>query len=273
MNNEELSAVQSLDDVTDIKARDKLNELIEKTYVLGAMIWGSRATRFGQQNTDWDILIYVTEEFFQTLDIEDIAILEYDESEGSSKRLVIDYTYFSDSIFEDQLNSPLDIDHSAYAEGIVIHDPTGKLEEWRKKLAYYPEEEHTIRVKLKFIQMRIAFYQAQMGQKRNLPLDCQLNLQRTIQCAVNFWFTLKKTWTPPLKWWSKYVKQLGMEDEHFKLFSASITKPTIENVGELIKSLVNIADNQGIDFKTFNRDFLETIFPKGRKNLMKHSYI
>ena len=267
-----LPLVDTLEKVDDPLARERLKELKEKPYVLGFMIWGSRATRFGQKDTDWDILIYVTEDFYQTLSLDDMAIFEFDES-VNPKRLVIDYTYFADSIFKDQLNSPLDIDHAAYEEAVVIYDRSGKLEEWRKKLARYPEEEHIDRLKIKYMQVHFSFGNARLDDERGLHLDRQLNLYRTIVSAANLWFSIKKVWCPPIKWWSKHAKRFGMDSDIFQLFSDAIEKPDMENVGELVKKLREMTEVEGVDLKTFARDFFETITPVGRPKLVRHSYI
>jgi hypothetical protein len=55
-------------------------------------------------------------------------MLEFDES-VEPRKPVIDFSPVSDSWFRQQMDTPLDIDHSPYAEGVVIHDRSGKLEE------------------------------------------------------------------------------------------------------------------------------------------------
>ncbi|MFW9993731.1 MAG: DUF4037 domain-containing protein [Candidatus Odinarchaeota archaeon] len=267
-----LNPVKSIADIDDPIAKKTLEELIEEPHVLGIMLWGSRATGFGSPDTDWDVLIYCTDVYFQSLAPKDIAIIVFDENAGP-KRLVCDYSYLSDMVFEQQLESPLDIDHFAYVEGVVIHDPTGKLEEWRRKLARYPGEEHIDRVKIKWIQLVTAFYYAQVVNKRGFISDRQVNLYRTITIAVNFWFTLQKSWTPPFKWWTNHVKRLGMDDETYGIFSKALETPSIEAVGLLIKHLQELADKSGHDFKNFQEDFLETIMPSGRQKFIRHGYL
>ncbi|MHA1168280.1 MAG: DUF4037 domain-containing protein [Candidatus Hodarchaeales archaeon] len=264
---------RTIDEVDDPIARDKFKELIKEPHVKGIMLWGSRATGFGENETDWDAVIYVTDEFFDTLSVDDLEIIIVDES-AEPKRLSCDFTYLSDRIFKQQLNSPMDIDHSAYVEGVVIHDPTGKLEEWRKKLAAFPEgEERVHRIKIKWIQVVLAFYTAKLNDKRGFTVDCQLNLQRTIQAAVNFWFSLKGNWTPPLKWWTKHVRKLKMTDEMFTAFTDAIINSTMENVEQVVKMLKKAADEENVDLSNFNRDFFETLLPEGRARFIRHGYL
>ncbi|MHA2294382.1 MAG: DUF4037 domain-containing protein [Candidatus Hodarchaeales archaeon] len=265
--------VNSIEDIDDPIAKKKLVELIKEPHVMGVMLWGSRATGFGTPNTDWDVLIYVTDDFFQTLHIKDIAIILFDEN-TDPKRLVCDFSYLSDKVFQQQLESPLDVDHFAYAEGVVIHDQAGgKLEEWRRKLARYPEDEHVERLKIKLIQLNTAFYYARVNEKRGFKPDQQVNLYRSITIAVNLWFTLQKTWSPPFKWWTKHVKRLGMDDETYDIFCEALKDPSIKTVEKLVDSLNKLAKKQGYDFKNFQEDFLETIMPTGRPKLIKHGYM
>lgn len=267
----ELPPVKSLDDITDSSIKATIQEYIDKDYVKGFMLWGSRATRFAESTTDYDALIYVDQEFFDSLEKKDIAILTFDES-VTPKRMVIDFTYWADSIFEDQLISPMDIDHAAYVEGIVLYDPTGKLEDWRQKLARYPIEKHDARLKTKLINLNVSFGYAIKNFNRNNALDMMLNIQKSIVLASNLWFALQKTWAPPLKWWSKYAKLLGIDKETFELFEKVILEPSIENMHPLMTHLREAIVKQGIDLDNLTMDFFETIYPSGRKKLFEHSY-
>lgn len=143
-----LPYIGTLDNIENQIVRNRLTELLNKEHVLGIMLWGSRATQFGEPDTDYDALIYVTRQFFNSLTKKDLAILKFNE-QVNPKKLLIDFTYWSDSIFENQLQSPLDIDHAVFVEGIVLNDKTGQLESWREKLAEYPVKTHIERIKVK----------------------------------------------------------------------------------------------------------------------------
>ena len=56
------------------------------------MLWGSRARQFGEPDTDYDVLIYVDQNYFNNLERKDIAILEFNE-QAKPKKLLIDFTY------------------------------------------------------------------------------------------------------------------------------------------------------------------------------------
>ena len=266
-----LPKISSIEDIENKIVQTELKEYMKKDYVLGCMLWGSRATRFAEPTTDYDLLIYVTQDFFDSLNKKDIAILKYDES-VNPKRLLIDFTYWADSIFQDQLTSPMDIDHSAYSEGMVLEDKTGKLEDWRKKLAYYPEETHEDRMKMKWINLLVSFGYVKKNQDRGNTLDMKINLYKTLTIATNLFFNLKRSWAPPLKWWSKYAKKVGIEEDLFELYEKAINQLTVEDTKNLIDYLKKMIENSGINLENFVEDFFETIYSKGRIKLIKYSY-
>lgn len=269
--------------LTDLKedtfAWNYYQKLIKEPHVLGFLVWGSRATGFGAPNTDWDALVYVTEEYYNQLELQDTLWWIFDES-ISPKRLVIDFSPVSDAWFRQQIESPLDIDHSPYAEGITLYDEIGKLEEWRRKLAQYPVEEHEDRLKSKFVQFLNAFGEARSDNDR-LTLDRekflpnrQVNLYRAILASLHLWFALKKSWTPPLKWWSHHSLKLGMTEEEFHFFTEAIESPSLENVRTLIDRLKQMILDQGYDFPNdYVKAFLETIHTNGRPKQIRHTYL
>jgi predicted nucleotidyltransferase len=250
-NNKPISAEILLEKLeNDPIAWEYYQKLIKESYVLGFMVWGSRATGFGTADSDWDALVYVTEEYYDSINLKGSLLYIYDES-ISPKRLVVDYSPISDGWFRQQIESPLDIDHFPYAEGIVIYDKTGKLEEWRQRLAKYPEDEHEERLKTKLVQLQVAYYYAMIGEKRRVLdeesflANRQINLYRGVVSAVSLWFAIKKTWSPPLKFWSQHCRKLGMTDEEFQLFTETFNEPTLENVGKLVKQLEQMIIGQG----------------------------
>ncbi|MFX1559789.1 MAG: DUF4037 domain-containing protein [Promethearchaeota archaeon] len=273
MSENQIPIAKSIEEIDDKIARERLEELVKEPYVLGVMLWGSRATGFGTPTADWDALIYVTEDYYNNLELKDTIWLEFDKS-VEPRRLAIDYSPVADSWFRQQVDSPLDIDHSPYAEGVVIYDPSGKLEEWRQKLARYPEEEHVDRLKNKFALAVGAFGAGRVDDERGFIHDSRLNLYRSIVAAANLWFTIKKSWTPPLKWWTPHAKKQGMTDETYSLFCAALDNPSVETVGAVLKHLREMIVAEGYEFPNdFITAFLETIHVDGRPGQIRHSYM
>lgn len=263
----------------DAFAWNYYQEMIKKPHVLGFLVWGSRATGFGAPKCDWDALVYVTEEYYDQLDLKDTLWWITDES-VTPKRLVIDFSPISDAWFQQQIESPLDIDHSPYADGITLYDKTGKLEEWRQKLARYPEEEHEDRLKNKYVQFINAFGEAMIDDRR-LELDeekfrpnRQINLYRAVLAAIHLWFAVEKLWSPPFKWWSHHALQHGMNAEEFQLFSEIIESPDLENMRKVIDHLKQKILDHGLEFPNdYVGTFLETIHTNGRPKQIRHTYL
>ncbi len=264
---------KSIEEINENIICEKFEWFAKQPWCRGIMLWGSRATGFGASDSDWDALIYVTDEYFDSLKLEETLLLEYDES-VEPKRLVIDFSPISDKWFKIQINSPLDIDHFAYAEGVTIYDPTGELEEWRQRLARYPEEEHTDRLKNKYLLMIRSFGYAMIDYRREFELDSRINLYRSVVAAVNLWFTIKRSWTPPLKWWSKHAREMGMTDETYEIFRSALVDTNLESVKSLISHLKQMILDEGFEFPNDTLiAFLETIHPNGRAMQIKHSYL
>ncbi len=273
MNEQQIPIVKSIEEIDDVMARERLEGLIKEPHVMGVMLWGSRATGFGAPTTDWDALIYVTDEYYYSLDLLDTIWLEFDES-VEPKKLVIDFSPVSDAWFKQQIDSPLDIDHSPYAEGVVIYDPSGKLEEWRQKLARYPAEEHLDRLKNKYALVIGPLGAAHIDEKRGFTHSSKLNLYRGVVAAANLWFAIKKSWAPPFKWWSQHVKKLGMSDETYKIFCDALDNPTMETLRPLFVHLKQLILDDGHDFPNDAISaFLETIHTDGRPAQIRHSYL
>jgi predicted nucleotidyltransferase len=273
LSENQIPIVKSIEEIDDDMARERLEGLVKEPHVMGVMLWGSRATGFGAPTTDWDALIYVTEEYYDGLEMKDTIWLEFDES-VEPRRLVIDYSPVADSWFRQQMDSPLDIDHSPYQEGVVIYDPSGKLEEWRQKLARYPEDEHVDRLKNKFALAVGSFGAGRIDHDRGFTHDSKLNLYRSIVASVNLWFTINKSWTPPLKWWTPHAKKMGMTDETYNLFCEALDNPSVETVGAVLKHLREMIVAEGYEFPNdFITAFLETIHVDGRPGQIRHSYL
>lgn len=273
MPSNSIEIVHNIDEIDDPIVRERLEGLIEEPHVMGIMLWGSRATGFGAPDTDWDALVYVTDKYYTNLKLKDTLWLEYDES-VEPKRLVIDFSPVSDAWFKQQMESPLDIDHSAYAEGVVIYDSSGNLEEWRQRLARYPEEEHLDRLKNKYALMIGSLGAAHVDDKRGFSHDSKLNLYRAIVAAANLWFTIQKSWTPPLKWFTHHAKKMGISEETLKIFCDALESPNLESVLTLFRHLKATILEQGYEFPNDPMTaFLETIHVNGRPAQIRHSYI
>ena len=119
-----------------------------------------------------------------------------------------------------------------------------------------------------------ALYYADINNRRGNPYDSKLNAFRAVVAAANLWFTMQKQWTPPLKWWTPHVKNMGMSDEMYKLFCDALDNPKFESLIELFKKLKQDILDAGYEFPNDSiNTFLETIHVKGRPAQIRHTYL
>lgn len=261
---------KSIEEISNEEVRMKLNDLRKEDHILGFLLQGSRVTGFGAPDTDWDIIIYCTDEFYKTLNYETLTEFTFIEVEGV-KKVVGDYAYWSDMIFEQQKNSPMDIDHVPYTLSVVLWDRNGDLQKWVDMLAKFPNEIYEDKVRMQLVQLLVALGYARINNHRNLLLDMKINLNRAFTISLIFWFTLNKHWAPQLKWWSRHVKRLKMDDDTFQLYSNCIENLTFENMGELVDHLKKLAEMKGIK-PNYQQDFFDTLMIDGREKYIKYSY-
>ncbi len=264
---------QLSDLITNTEVLTKIKEFMSKDYVLGIMLWGSRATGFGASDSDWDALILVSNEHYTKLSIKETAFVLLDETE-ESRKVLIDFSLWSEECAQQICESPKDIDHWAWVEGKIVYDPYGKMTHWKEKISQYPEREHESRLKTKFIDLVISRHYASVTEKRGYTPDMKLNLYRAIISAVHLWFSLQKTWTPSIKWWTEHAKRMGMKDEIYSLFSNILENPTIQQIIEIETYLKKEIILQGFDFPNdILQTLLEVVHITGRPAAVKHSYL
>ncbi len=264
---------QWMTQITNKQVLDKIKDYMEKDYVLGIMLWGSRATGFGESDTDWDALVLVTDEYYNTLKVKETAYVLYN-LDIEPKKVLIDFSLWSEECAHQILTSPKDIDHWAWVEGKIIYDPYGKVIKWKEAISHYPENEHEQRLKTKFIDLLVSRYYAMVTEKRGYTPDSMLNLYRAIITAIHLWFTLQKSWTPSLKWWTEHAKRMGMKEDIYALFSNLLENPSIQQLIKVETVLKDEIKNQGYVFPDdILQVLLEGVHVTGRAYMLKHSYL
>ena len=255
------SPVRSLDDVHEPAVRAWIDEALRRPETLGFLLCGSRVTGWAEPDGDYDGFLYVTEVRLNT--------------EGEApKRLIGDFSIFSEAALEEQLRSPLDIDHWPYLDAVVLHDTGGALETWRRRIAAFPEEGFRERAVQKYIQLVIAYHYATMDDVRGYPVDRQLNLYRAALAGVHLWFTLQRRWAPPLKWWTREVERLEIRPDTQAVMEGSILNPTIETLTHLRDHLKTEMKHAGIsEIDDVLRAFFTTLLPEHRPAVYRNSYL
>jgi hypothetical protein len=268
-----LRPIRSLEEVHEPAVRAAIDAILAHPETLGFLFCGSRATGWADPDGDYDAFVHVTREHYRSLDVDATQIRIFAEGEVP-KRMIGDFSVFSDEVFEEQLRSPLDIDHWPYVDAVIVSDRTGALAEWARTLAAFPEAERRERAVQKYLQLAIDFHYATIADVRGFEVDRQLNLHRAALAAVHLWFTLRGRWAPPFKWWSREVERLDIRPDTRAVLEGAILNPSIEmltHVRDHMKSEMRHAGITEVD--DLLRAFFATFLPERRPAVYRNTYL
>jgi hypothetical protein len=265
--------VRTLEDITEPAVRSAIEASLAQPGVLGFLLCGSRATGWAEPDGDYDGFLHVTNEHYRSLDVEATQVRIFAEGEVP-KRMIGDISLFSDEVFACHLTSPLDIDHWPYVDAVVLADKAGTLEDWRRRLAAFPEDGFKDRAIHKFLQLVIAFHYATVDDVRGYEPDRQMNLHRAALAGIHLWYTLRRRWSPPLKWWTRDVERLDIRPDTRAVLEASVLHPTIETLTHLRDHMKAEMRHAGIaEVDDLLRAFFTTFLPEHQEALYRNSYL
>ncbi len=221
------SIVRSIAEVHEPLARTWLEEQVARPETMGVLLCGSRATGWALPNGDYDALVFLEPAAYRTLAPEETLIYLHAPDEVP-RRVVGDFSLMSEEHLAVHLASPLDIDHWAYLDAIVLFDRRGDLEDWRRRIAAFPEEGWRDRVFQKYFQILVAISYATKSDVAGREAERQINLQRGALAAINLWFALRRRWAPPLKWWTREIERLEIRPDTRAVLEGAALAPTIE---------------------------------------------
>jgi hypothetical protein len=265
--------IRSIDEVHEPAVREAIESLIARPETLGFLFCGSRATGWAAPDGDYDAFVYVTREHYRSLDVDQTQIRIFAEGE-TPKRMIGDFSLFSEEVFEEQLRSPLDIDHWPYVDAVVVSDKTGALAEWTRRLAAFPMDQLRERALQKYLQLVIDFHYATIADVRGFDVDRQLNLNRGALAAVHLWFTLRGHWAPPLKWWTREVERLEIRPDTRAVLEGAILNPSIEMLTHCRDHMKSEMRHAGItEIDDLLRFFFTTFLPENRASVYRNTYL
>ena len=265
--------VRSLAQIHEPVVRQAIEAALERPETLGFLLCGSRANGWGAPDADYDGFLYVTREHYRGLDVGATQIRIFAEGE-TPRRMIGDISVFSDEIFEEQLRSPLDIDHWPYVDSVVLFDRTGAMEAWRRRLAAFPDAEFRERAIDKLLLLVIAYHYATMDDVRGFPADRQLNLMRGALAGAHLWFTLQRRWAPPFKWWTREIERLAIRPDTRSVLEGAILNPSIETLTHLRDHLKTEMRYAGIpEVDDLLSEFFKSFLPERRPAVYRNSYL
>lgn len=253
--------------------REAIESMLARPDTLGFLVCGSRANGWGAADADYDGFLHVTNERYRGLTAGETQIRIFAQGE-TPRRMIGDISVFSDEVFEEQLRSPLDIDHWPYVDSAVLYDRTGATEEWRRRLAAFPEVDFKERAIDKMLTLVIAYHYATMDDVRGFPADRQLNLMRGALAGANLWFTLQRRWAPPFKWWTREIERLGIRPDSRAVLEGAILNPSIETLTHLRDHLKTEMRYAGIpEVDDLLTEFFKSFQPERRPAVYRNSYL
>ncbi len=266
-------AVRSLEEIHEPSARAFLEEEQRRPDTLGLILCGSRAIGWAAPDGDYDAFVLVTPERFRSLDIADTMVHLYAPDE-TPKRLIGDFTYYTEEAFEAALASPLDIDHWPYVDAVVLADKSGRLEDWCRRLAAFPEESWRERVVNRYLQLAVAASSATIDDVRGFDVDRQLNLFRAAIAGVHLWFTMRKRWAPTFKWWTREIERLQIRPDTRAVLEGAILNPSVDTVTHLREHMKTELRHAGVtEVDDVLRAFFATFLPENRDAVYRHTYL
>jgi len=266
-------AVRSLEEIHEPAVRAALQEHRARPDTLGILLCGSRVLGWADPDGDYDALILVTPERFRSIPPEQTLLRIFAEGEAP-RRMIGDFSIFTDETLAESLRSPLDIDHWPYVDAVVVADRTGTLEDRRRELAAFPEAGWRERALQRYLTLLIAVHYAIADDLRGFPADRQMNLHRAALAGVHLWFTLQRRWAPPLKWWTREVERLSIRPDSRAALEAAVLNPTIDTATHLREHLKTEMRHAGFaEVDDIVPAFARTFLPERRAAVYRDSYL
>ena len=266
-------AVRSLQEIHEPAVRAALQEHRARPDTLGILLCGSRVLGWADPDGDYDALILVTPERFRSIPPEQTLLRIFAEGEAP-RRMIGDFSIFTDETLAESLRSPLDIDHWPYVDAVVVADRTGTLEDRRRELAAFPEAGWRERALQRYLTLLIAVHYAITDDLRGFPADRQMNLHRAALAGVHLWFTLQRRWAPPLKWWTREVERLSIRPDSRAALEAAVLNPTIDTATHLREHLKTEMRHAGFaEVDDIVPAFARTFLPERRAAVYRDSYL
>ncbi len=265
--------IRSLDDVHEPAVRSSIDALIAHHATLGFTFCGSRAVGWATPEADYDGFVHVTREHYRSLGVEGTQVLVFAEDE-TPKRVIGDFSLFSDEVLEEALRSPLDIDHWPWVDAVVVADKDGTLTRWRDELAAFPEETRRERAMHRYIALAIALHYAISDDVRGFEMDRQINLHRAALAAVHLWFTLRGRWAPPLRWLTREIERLEIRPDTRAVLEGAVLNPSIEMLTHVRDHMKSDMRHSGIpEVDDLRREFFKTFLPERRAAVYRDSHL
>jgi hypothetical protein len=248
-------------DIVFDKTRERIGEWAANPEVLGVLLVGSKSRGHGDEWSDDDLEVILTEEAAARLapaQCSDVLI----EGEGTERRLIYDAQYLGIGGLRAKMQSNTDLDHWPYERSPILFDRTGDLAELVPALGAMPADFRSKRLLHATIDAWIPPYRVGKCLKRGQTAAARLLVARGARALCRLAFALEWHWVPLDHWLQRELATLedraGVVPNILEALETGEAKPLQEGLTLLEGALMS----EGVPGPKGRSDlFLELIHP------------
>jgi len=243
------------------KTRERVEQWAEDPNVLGILLVGSKSRGHGDDLSDDDLEVVLTDEaaaLIRPADCSDVLI----EGEGTARHIIYDAQYLGLGALMAKEASTLDLDHWPYERSPILFDRNGTLAVLVPKLAAMPADFRHKRLLHSTIDAWVPPYRIGKCLKRGQTAAARLLAARGARALCRLVFALEWRWVPLDHWLQKDMATLkdlaGVVPKIIEALETGGAKPLQDGLAALEEQLLA----EGVPGPKGRGDlFLELIHP------------
>ncbi len=239
----------------------KLEEWKTRTDVLGIFHVGSKSHGRGDDLSDDDLEVVLTDESFARLEpaeISDVLI----EGEGKTRKMIYDAEYISLSYLQHKPRSPHDIDHWPYERGVMLFDRDGRTSVAVQAAAKMDADFRHKRLLHGTIDAAFAPRRALKTLGRGFDGAGHLLVARGAKALSRLLFALEWRWVPLDHWLESELQTLDDPTRAAPLLVDALRRGDPAPLIDALKQLEDRLAEEGVPHSDkWNALFLELIHP------------
>ncbi len=243
------------------QTKERIQRWASDPDVLGVLLVGSKSRGFGDDLSDDDLEVILTEEAaarLRPVECSDLLI----EGESPNRKLIYDAEYLGIDALRSKMASHLDLDHWPYESSPILFDRSGELEDLVPALGSMPADFRSKRLLHATIDAWIPPYRAGKCIKRGQVTAARLLVARGARALCRVIFALEWRWVPLDHWLQRELATLedpaGVAPLIIEALETGEAKPLSDGLAALESALeaVGVPGPEGR-----NDLFMELIYP------------
>jgi len=239
----------------------RLEEWKADPNVLGVLLVGSKSHEHGDELSDDDLEILLTDEAYARIAPKDVLDLLF-EGEAPNKKLIYDGEYLSLSAVEKRVDSPHDLDRWPYQSTRILFDRDGRTSAAVKAVSEMSAEFRRLRLIHATIDAGVAGRRGQKTLKRGFEGAGRLVIARGAKALSRIVFALEWRWVPLDHWLEAELKTLEDPAQIGPLIIEAVVETRPELLLEGLKRLEDRLFEEGVPRPAGRADlFYEVLHP------------